>query len=448
MKKRQVTPKVRCAIYTRKSTDEGLDMEFNTLDAQREACENYIASQKAEGWTPVPDFYDDGGFSGGSLERPGLHRLLTDIEAGRVDCVVVYKIDRLTRSLMDFSKLVEVFERRNVTFVSVTQHFNTTSSMGRLTLNILLSFSQFERELAAERIRDKFAASRKRGIWMGGHPPLGYDVRDRLLVINNAEAELVQHIFKRYIQIGSTTTLTRELAEAGHHSKAWVTTTGRARGGKLFNKGTLLKILGNRVYIGEAVHKGASYPGEHEAIITRADWDKVQSILAANAPRRANRSRAQTAAPLKGILLCGSCGRAMKPTHTRKGGRLYRYYTCQNALKNGHDACPLRTVAAREIEGIVLGQLQTLIRTPEMVARVWKTARAEDGGINEREITEALQSLEPVWEALFPGEQHRLVQLLVDQVIVNMNEIEVHLRGDGLDTLARDLGNMNEEKKA
>ena len=448
MKKRQVTPKVRCAIYTRKSTDEGLDMEFNTLDAQREACENYIASQKAEGWTPVPDRYDDGGFSGGSLERPALKRLLTDIETGRIDCVVVYKIDRLTRSLMDFSKLVEIFERGKVTFVSVTQHFNTTSSMGRLTLNILLSFSQFERELAAERIRDKFAASRKRGIWMGGHPPLGMDVKDRKLVINDTEADLVRYIFKRYIQIGSTTTLTQELAEAGHHSKSWITTTGRTRGGKPFNKGTLLKILNNRVYIGEAVHKGNAYPGEHEAIIDRADWDRVQSILAENAPRRANRTRAQTAAPLKGILRCGSCGRAMKPSHTRKGGRLYRYYTCQNALKSGHAACPLKTVAAREIEGIVLGQLQTLTRTPEMVARTWKAAKAEEDGITEREITEALQSLEPVWNELFPGEQHRLVQLLVDRVIVNLDEIEIHLRGEGLDTLAQDLGDENKEKVA
>ncbi|MBF0370487.1 MAG: recombinase family protein [Magnetococcales bacterium] len=441
MKRQQVKPKVRCAIYTRKSTDEGLDMEFNTLDAQREACENYIASQKAEGWTPVPDRYDDGGFSGGSLERPALKRLLTDIETDRIDCVVVYKIDRLTRSLMDFSKLVEIFERGKVTFVSVTQHFNTTSSMGRLTLNILLSFSQFERELAAERIRDKFAASRKRGIWMGGHPPLGYDVQDRKLVINDAEADLVRHIFKRYIQIGSTTTLTQELAEAGHQSKSWVTTSGKSRGGKPFNKGTLLKILNNRVYIGEAVHKEVSYPGEHKAIINKTDWDRVHSILEINAPRRANRTRAQTAAPLKGILRCGSCGRAMKPSHTRKGGRLYRYYTCQNALKNGHDACPLKTVAAREIEGIVLGQLQTLTRTPEMVAKTWKAAKIDEDWVTEREIIEALQSLEPVWEALFPGEQHRLVQLLVDRVTVNMNEIEVRLRGEGLETLARDLGN-------
>ena len=448
MRKRQVTPKVRCAIYTRKSTEEGLDMDFNTLDAQREACENYIASQKAEGWMVVSDQYDDGGFSGGNLERPALKRLLVDIETGRIDCVVVYKIDRLTRSLMDFSKLVETFERGKVTFVSVTQHFNTTSSMGRLTLNILLSFSQFERELAAERIRDKFAASRKRGIWMGGHPPLGYDVRDRRLVINDTEAELIRHIFSRYIQIGSTTTLTQELAEAGHRSKSWVTTSGKTRGGKLFNKGTLLKLLNNRVYIGEAVHKGASYPGEHEAIISRDDWDKVHSVLATNAPRRANRTRAQTAAPLKGVLRCGSCGRAMKPSHTRKGGRLYRYYTCQHALKSGHDACPLKTVAAREIEGIVLGQLQTLTRTPEMVARIWKSAKTEDDSITEQEITEAMQSLEPVWDALFPGEQHRLVQLLVERVIVHMSEIEVRLWGDGLETLARDLADANKEESA
>ena len=208
----------------------------------------------------------------------------------------------------------------------------------------------------------------------------------------------------------------------------------------------IYRILNNRVYIGESVHKGNVYPGEHDAIIDQEEWDRVHSILAVNAPKRANRSRAQTAASLKGILKCGPCGRAMKPSHTRKSGRLYRYYTCQNALKNGHSICPVTTVAAREIEGIVLGQLQALIQTPEMVARTWKAAKTEEDGITEREITQSLQSLEPVWGELFPGEQHRLVELLVDRVIVNQNEIEVHLRGEGLDDLAKDLGNMNREK--
>jgi site-specific DNA recombinase len=248
--------KLRCAVYTRKSTEEGLDQEFNSLDAQREACEAYIASQKCEGWLLVPDRYDDGGLSGGTLDRPALKRLLADIEDGRVDVVVVYKIDRLSRSLMDFAKLVEVFERHGVTFVSVTQSFNTTTSMGRLTLNILLSFAQFEREVSAERIRDKFAASRARGMWMGGTPPLGYDVKERKLVVNDKEADLVRLIFSRFLRIGSATKLAQELRRAGHTTKTWTTQNGHHRPGKPLDKGALYKILGNRVYLGEAVHKG------------------------------------------------------------------------------------------------------------------------------------------------------------------------------------------------
>ena len=284
--------KVRCAIYTRKSSEEGLDMEFNSLDAQREACEAYVASQKREGWLLVPDHYDDGGFSGGTLERPALKRLLVDIEAGCIDCVVVYKIDRLSRALVDFTKLVEVFDRHSVTFVSITQSFNTTTSMGRLTLNILLSFAQFEREVIGERIRDKFAASRKKGMWMGGTPPLGYDVKDRKLVVNEEEAALVRHIFERFIKVGSATLLVKELNADGHRTKSWTTQSGRVREGRPFNKGAIYKILNNRVYIGEAVHKGKGYPGEHQAIIPMLLWDKVHAVLAENTRSRANRTRA------------------------------------------------------------------------------------------------------------------------------------------------------------
>ncbi|MEO5351267.1 MAG: recombinase family protein, partial [Magnetococcus sp. YQC-3] len=401
--RKEVTPQNRCAIYTRKSHEEGLDMAFNSLDAQYEACASYIASQKAEGWLALPDRYDDGGFSGGNIERPALRRLMADIEANRIDCVVVYKIDRLTRSLMDFSKLVEVFERHNVTFVSVTQHFSTTSSMGRLTLNILLSFSQFERELSAERIRDKVFASRKRGIWMGGYAPIGYDVRDRKLVINDTEADLVRHIFKRFAQLGSATTLVKELADAGYHTKAWTAKTGRVHEGKPFDKGAIYRILNNRVYLGEATHKGNSYPGEHTAIIEQADWDLAQSILAAHTRERSNRARAETPAALKGILCCGACGRAMKPSHTIKEGRMYRYYTCQNALKNGADACPVKNIGAGDIEEIVLQHMHLLIKSPEMVARIWRESKTAGGKLTANETTQALKSLEPVWGELFPG---------------------------------------------
>jgi site-specific DNA recombinase len=249
------TRKQRCAVYTRKSSEEGLDMEFNSLDAQREACEAYIASQKPEGWMLHEGHYDDGGVSGATLDRPGLKSLIADIESGHIDVVVVYKIDRLSRSLMDFAKLVDVFDRHGVTFVSVTQSFNTTTSMGRLTLNILLSFAQFEREVIGERIRDKFAASRKKGMWMGGSPPLGFEVKDRKLVVKADEAATVQMMFERFLTVGSATVLARTLAAEG-------VTTKR---GKPINKGYLYKLLNNQIYIGKAVHKGTAYPGQHEA---------------------------------------------------------------------------------------------------------------------------------------------------------------------------------------
>ena len=261
--KKPILRKLRCAVYTRKSSEEGLEQEFNSLHAQREACEAYIASQKPEGWVLVPDRYDDGGISGATLERPGLQRLLADVESERIDVVVVYKIDRLSRALMDFAKLVEVFDRHNVTFVSVTQSFNTTTSMGRLTLNILLSFAQFEREVIGERIRDKFAASRKKGMWMGGYVPLGYDLKERKLVVNETEASTVRMIFERFTKIGSATELVKRLRAENVRGKQ----------GKLVDKGYVYKLLNNRVYIGQAVHKGATYPGEHQAIISQALWD-------------------------------------------------------------------------------------------------------------------------------------------------------------------------------
>jgi DNA invertase Pin-like site-specific DNA recombinase len=318
MSRHGAKPKVRCAVYTRKSSEEGLELAFNSLDAQREACAAYIDSQRHEGWLALDDRYDDGGYSGGTLERPALQRLVRDIEAGRVDTVVCYKIDRLSRSLTDFAKLVDVFERNSVTFVSVTQSFCTTTSMGRLTLNILLSFAQFERELAGERIRDKFAASRRKGIFMGGHPPLGYDVRDRKLVVNPAEADLVRLIFCRFLDLGSALLLIRELNAHGHRTKSWMTQAGTLREGRPFDKGTLYKVLRNRAYVGEAVHKGKSYPGEHEPIVDGITWDRVHEVLATNAKRRGNEARARTPAPLRGLMRCTHCSSAM--TRRTRGG--------------------------------------------------------------------------------------------------------------------------------
>src|SRR6185312_6803819 len=426
--------KLRCAVYTRKSSEEGLDMEFNSLDAQREACEAYIASQKAEGWLLVPHRYDDGGVSGGTLERPALKRLLAEIEASRVDVVVVYKIDRLSRSLMDFAKLVEVFERRNVTFVSVTQSFNTTTSMGRLTLNVLLSFAQFEREVIGERIRDKFAASRRKGMWMGGNVPLGYDVKDRKLVVNTAEAEKVRMIFERFIKLGSATTLVRALRAEG--------VTGKY--GKLVDKGYIYKMLNNRIYLGLAVHKGTAYPGEHQPIISQALWDKVHSILADSPRRRAARTRAQTPALLKGLIF-GPTGRAMTPTHTRKGGKLYRYYVSTDVLKRDADTCTVRRVPAAEIERAVVDQLRGMLRSPEIIVRTWRTARKSMDGLSEADVRNALHRLDPLWDELFPAEQARVAELLVERVDIAPDGANIRLRTEGLTKLVADLGAIKPE---
>ena len=420
--------KLRCAVYTRKSSEEGLEQEFNSLHAQREACEAYIASQRSEGWVLVRDQYDDGGVSGGTLERPGLKRLLTDIEDGLVDVVVVYKIDRLSRSLMDFSKLVEVFDRNGVTFVLVTQSFNTTTSMGRLTLNILLSFAQFEREVTAERIRDKVRASRMKGIWMGGGVPLGYVVDNRKLVEHPADAAHVRWVFDRFIEIGSGTELAREMAARG-------VTTSR---GFRIDKNFIYRMLNNRVYIGDAVHKGTSYPGEHKAIIDRQIWDKVHAILMESPGKRASNSRAQTPALLKGLLY-GPDGAAFSPSHTRKKNRLYRYYVGQTVLKHGAGSCPVGRVPAAEIEAAVIDRLRVVFRQPEIIVGTWKAARAEDADITEADAREALLQLDPLWEELFPAEQARIVQLLVERVDIGTGGLTLRLRIDGLTGLAREM---------
>jgi len=423
-----VIRKLRCAVYTRKSSEEGLEQEFNSLHAQREACEAYIASQRSEGWVLVRDQYDDGGISGGTLERPGLKRLLADIEDGLVDVVVVYKIDRLSRSLMDFSKLVEVFDRNGVTFVSVTQSFNTTTSMGRLTLNILLSFAQFEREVTAERIRDKVRASRMRGMWMGGVPPFGYEVQDRKLIIKESDAAHVRWIFDRFLEIGSGTELARELGKRGVRT---------SRGNRI-DKKYLYRLLNNRALLGEAVHKGDSYPGEHDAIIDPETWDRVHAILQESPRKRAARTRADTPALLKGLLF-GPDGAAFSPTHTRKGGKLYHYYVSQTVLKHGAGSCPVGRVPAGEIEAAVIDQLRAVFRQPEIVAGAWKAAREQDGEITEAESREGLQQLDPLWDELFPAEQARIVALVVERIEIGTGGLNFRLRVDGLSGLAREM---------
>jgi site-specific DNA recombinase len=441
MTKKSITPKVRCAIYTRVSTDEGLDQEFNSLDAQREASEAYIASQKQEGWITVPDHYDDGGFSGGTLDRPALKRLIEDIKSDRIQVVVVYKIDRLSRSLIDFTKLVDIFDQHGVTFVSVTQSFNTTTSMGRLTLNILLSFAQFERETITERIRDKVAASKRKGLWMGGFPSLGYDIENRRLIVNQEEAELIRHIYKRFTQVGSGTLLVKELNDAGYRTKSWTSkSTNTFHAGKLFDKGSLYRILNNRVYIGEVHHKGKHFPGEHKAIIDGRLWDDVHSILSKQSRKRGNQTRCQSPAPLKSLIQCSHCNRAMTTTHTRKKGKLYRYYLCMQSSKNSYADCPVGTISANEIEELVRHQLQGVIQNPELVAKTIQAVNQNDPPIPEKNIIDSLKMLEPIWNELFPGEQARLTKLLIAKVDVDLKGVNVHFRVEGLNSLIKELG--------
>jgi hypothetical protein len=355
--------------------------------------------------------------------------------------VVVYKVDRLTRSLMDFAKLVDAFERNGVSFVSITQQFNTTTSMGRLTLNILLSFAQFEREVIGERIRDKFAASRKKGMWMGGNPPLGYDIRNRKLVVNETEAAVVCHIFERFTKIGSATRLVKELNAEGYRTKSWITQAGKERRGRPLDKGYLYRLLNNRVYLGEAVHKGVSHPGEHEAIVPRDLWDKVHAILSENARTRANRTRATTPAPLKGLIRCAEHGCAMTPSHTRKKGKQYRYYVCMHATKNGSDTCSVRSVPAGEIEDAVVTQVRALLRTPELVARTMRAARmsAAEHPLDHDEAAQSLKQLDAIWEELFPAEQARILRLLVEQLEVGTEGIDLRFRVEGLHSLVAEL---------
>ena len=352
---------MRCAIYTRKSSEEGLEQAFNSLDAQREACAAFILSQKHEGWTVLPTVYDDGGFSGGTMDRPALKRLLSDIGAGKVDVVVVYKIDRLTRSLFDFAKIVEAFDANGVSFVSITQQFNTTTSMGRLTLNVLLSFAQFEREVTGERIRDKIAASKKKGMWMGGLPALGYDVQNRKLVINEQEALTLRHIFRRYVQLRSVRALRAELDEKGVRSKRRIFADGTQVGGQRFSRGALYLMLQNRVYRGEITHKGDAYPGEHQPIVDKALWDEVQAVLAENQIERATGSDAKHPSLLAGMVF-DQTGERLTPSHAVKKGTRYRYYVSASLVTGTvKDGCNGRRIPAGNLENLVITRLKTFL---------------------------------------------------------------------------------------
>ncbi len=353
-----VNAEVRCAIYTRKSTEEGLAQEFNSLDAQREAAEAFIQSQRSLGWKLIPKRYDDGGFSGGTLERPALQQLLSDIDAGLVDCVVVYKVDRLSRSLLDFARIMERLDQRSVSFVSITQQFNTTTSLGRLTLNILLSFAQFEREIIGERTRDKLAAARRKGKWIGGTPPLGYDVATEggRLIINDVEAAQVEEMFALYARHGGLIRVVEKLNRRGWKTKRWTSCSGRQHPGQPFSKQAVLSILKNVTYIGNVSYKGTIYPGEQPRIVDESLFREVNQQLASQ--RVPQRKLAGKAALLKGLLWCEACQAYMILSHVRRQGRVYRYYVCANAQRRGWRACPTKSVRANLIEESVLEQVR------------------------------------------------------------------------------------------
>ncbi|MCG6158325.1 recombinase family protein [Rubinisphaera margarita] len=374
----KTTPQVRCAIYTRKSTEEGLEQEFNSLDAQREAGEAYITSQRGEGWVCLPTHYDDGGFTGGNMERPALKRLLDDIEAGEVDCVVVYKVDRLSRSLKDFTRVMEVFERHNVSFVSVTQAFNTTSSMGRLTLNILLSFAQFEREIISERTRDKMAAARRKGRYLGGPPLLGYDIdREKSrLVVNDREAAKVRKIFELYLEKGSLLATIAELDQRGWNTKSYTTRKGEPRGGTPFNKARLHALLTNVVYVGKVKYKDELHEGQHEAIANADTFRQVQSQLLRN--RVTGNPRTKTTALLQGLLYCEPCGCSMTQSYTTKQrSKRYRYYVCTNAQKRGWHDCPSKSIPAGQIEEYVVDHVRGMGQDEGLIEQTIAAVRAE-----------------------------------------------------------------------
>jgi site-specific DNA recombinase len=414
---------VRCAIYTRKSSEEGLQQEFNSLLAQREACEAFITSQRHEGWVCLRAGYDDGGFSGATLDRPALQRLLADIAAGRVDTVVVYKIDRLTRSLADFAKIVEILDARGASFVSVTQQFNTTTSMGRLTLNVLLSFAQFEREVIGERIRDKIAASKKKGMWMGGVPPLGYRVQDRKLVIVDDEAELVRSIFRHYAELGSVRLLKAELEAQGSKSKSWTSAAGRVIGGKPFSRGALYLMLRNRTYRGEIVHKRQFHPGEHTPITDQPLWDAVQRRLAGNTAERNSGTHTHQPSLLAGLLFDRD-GNRMTPSYAVKRGTRYRYYVSRPLITKLRESPTAFRIPAAEIEHLVTSRVRQWLLD---IGGIYQSTRLPDPSAQRRLIARAAE-IGKSWTELPATRQRALLMTLIDRIEVGADQIDIHLR--------------------
>jgi site-specific DNA recombinase len=428
-RKNQLPATIRCAIYTRKSTEAGLEQNFNSLDAQREACLAYIQSQRHEGWKCLPQRYDDGGFTGGNMDRPALKRLLADIEAGRIDCVVTYKIDRLSRSLLDFTRMIGIFEKHRVSFVSITQQFNSATSMGRLVLNILLSFAQFEREIISERTRDKIAATRRKGKWCGGIPLLGYDVDPQVLrlVVNPKEATRVGAIFDLYLEYQALLPVVQELERRGWRTKAWVTRKGRKMGGQPFTKTSLHRLLTNSTYAGKLRYKTELHSGEHAAIVDPAKWQKVQELLKCNRHKGAT-ERNGSGAILKGLLYCRPCGSAMTPTYSSNGGRRYRYYVCSQAQKRGWDHCPSQSVPAGPMERTVIEQISKVGQDAERLKEILTEA--------SRQRENRLADLE--------GERRRLereLQVLTESLPLESGDSKKQ-PADGLEAIRENIGHV------
>jgi len=437
--------RVKCAIYTRKSTEEGLEQEFNTLEAQREAGEGFIGSQRHEGWMLLPERYDDGGYTGANMDRPALKELLADVESGKVNCVVVYKVDRLTRSIHDFFRILEILERFNVNFVSVTQQFNTTTSLGRMTLNLLMTFAQFERETISERTRDKMRAARRKGKFIGGNLILGYDVAPKggALVVNTDEAEQVRTIFRLYLKLGSLIPVVEELDRRGLHMKRWTTRRGRARGGATFNKTTLHNLLTNVTYTGRVRFDCKVLDGEHERIIDDDTYNRVQEQLHRNGRNGGRNVRNKCAGLLKGLVRCGSCGASMTHTYSRKKETLYRYYVCITAHQRGWNACETKSVPAPLLEGAVVDNVRRFAQQPAMLSGVLRrleemrreaseTAMAEPG-----DVQDALLKFDPLWEQLSTWERERFIRVLIAEVRYDgrTQTVTVGFRSEGIKEL-------------
>lgn len=425
--------KQNCAIYTRKSSEEGLEINFNSLDSQWDYGKLYIGSQAAAGWVLYDKKFEDGGFSGGNLERPGLKNLIREIQLGRIDVVVVYKLDRLTRSLVDFVKLMEIFEQHNVTFVSVTEHFNTTTPMGRLTLNMMLSFAQFEREMTGERIRDKVKASKRKGMWMGGTPPLGYDVKDRELVINKQEAKIVQFVFSQFLKHGSIVKLVKECEERCYKTKSWTTQQNRKRLGRKIDANVINRMLRNHLYRGVVEFKGEVFEGQHEAIIAPEFWERVQiSISERREFAKVPTTKGNAPYLLRGLLFDAD-GWAMTPgTGGQTKRKRYRYYVSTRAIKHGYDSTEIKSVSAEQIEPLIIAQVKQMFQAPEMIQQVHVEAQKHERKISLDEVREQLAEFHALWDELFPLEQNRIMQLIIQRITIQPDRLNITFQPNGI----------------